>query len=104
MSSSVQFPQLRKGAGPASENDGLGYLIVAVPIKDQTGALSAYVVGCYMMDWLEKIELQSVKPLTDSRPIDIFLLDRDGKRLTRLHDGITPVGIDLSDHLSSSTR
>ena len=100
----VLFPELQKIGGAEFQNKKLSYLTVVTPAGGPNELITMYAVVCFSMGWVENIELQSVKSLADSRPIDVFLLARDGTLITPLKDGAIPEETDLTDYLSISTK
>jgi signal transduction histidine kinase len=101
LSGAEAFPMLDKVLG---SSEASSYLIVTQPMKKPNGDIASYAVAAFDMDYVENIVLKSTKKLAGNRPIDVFLLDRSGKEITRNPGGVASLELSASDRLVQSIK
>jgi signal transduction histidine kinase len=99
ISGSERFAKLDSALAAGKPDDEHYYLVIAAPMKNKFKGPDAYFVVAFEMGWVERIESESAKLKTDSRPIDVFMLDSKGHRLTKVLDDPVPASRDFADGL-----
>ena len=74
-------PQLQ-GLAANADNDELGFLAVAAPMKDTSGDVVGVTIAYFAMERIDRVWRAADARLTYSRKADIFVYDRDGTLLT----------------------
>jgi signal transduction histidine kinase len=78
------------------------FLLITVPIKNESAAILGYAIACFDMSWIEEIQLRAGESLADARPIDLFLLDGQGKMINASMEGVVPPETNLSDRIKQT--
>jgi signal transduction histidine kinase len=104
VSGPADFPELRDilPATAGGQSTRRGFLLITVPIKSDDASLLGFAVACFDMSWVEEIQLRAGEPLANSRPVDLFLLDNQGKMINAQMDGVVPPETDLSDRIGKT--
>ena len=97
-----QFSELAKLLAPPEGGQPRNFLLISAPIVNDGKALVGYTVACFDMDWIDDIQRRAGESLAGMRPIDIFILNDDGKPLNRILGGIEPPEKDVSDRIQTA--
>lgn len=97
VSGAQEFSVLDRALGIKISDTEANYLIITVPMRNPAGAITSFAAAAFNMDMIESIVLKSTKTLAGNRPIDVFLLDQQGRYLSQNPDGV--VALDASSSM-----
>ncbi len=101
---SVLFPELERLLSPQALGAPRQFLLISVPVTNGAGAIIGYSVACFDMAWVDEAQRLAGLSLAGMRPVDIFLLDGEGKILNQMLDGDRPPEIDISDRINATLK
>lgn len=99
-----QFPELERLLAPLAGIKDREFLFISEPMTDVVGSITGYSVACFDMSWIGEAQRLSGESLTGARPVDIFLLNGDGKILYQMLEGDKPPEIDNSDLINTTLK
>ena len=99
-----QFPELERLLAPRDHGRPHQFLLISAPMAGGGGTITGYSVACFDMDWIDEAQRLAGESLAGMRPVDIFLLDGEGKILNQMLDGERPPEIDISDRISATLK
>jgi signal transduction histidine kinase len=99
-----QFPELENLLGPQAGGRPHNFLLITEPMTDGVGAIIGYAVACFDMGWINEAQQIAGESLVGMRPVDIFLLDGEGKLLNQMLEGDPPPEIEFSDRINETLK
>ena len=99
-----QFPELERLLAPLVGIKDRKFLFISEPMTDAVGPITGYSVACFDMSWIGEAQRLAGESLTGARPVDIFLLNGDGKILYQMLEGDKPPEIDNSDRINTTLK
>ncbi len=99
-----KFPELERLLAPLVGIKDREFLFISEPMTDAVGSITGYSVACFDMSWIGEAQRLAGESLAGARPVDIFLLNGDGKILYQMLEGDKPPEIDNSDRTNTTLK
>jgi signal transduction histidine kinase len=95
------FGVLERELSPIAQGRQRKFLFLTSPIVNDIRGAVGFAVAVFDMQWLDDAQRIAGQSLATARPVDIFLLGRDGIVLNELLEGDQASENDLSDRISN---